>query len=225
MTSAFAYLRVSGRGQLDGDGFPRQQAAIDRYAASHGLQVARTFQEEGVSGTTELDNRPALSELLEALEAERVEVVIIEKLDRLARDLGVQEAIVADLRKRGITLISVHEPDLCSMDPTRVLMRQIIGAVAQYEKAMIVAKLKGARERIKAKHGRCEGTKPFGAFDGEAATLSRMVELRSAGHSLDTVASMLDAEGRKPRTGSRWYAASVGRILKRSTQNMQLGVS
>lgn len=225
MTSAFAYLCVSGRGQLEGDGFPRQQAAIDSYATAHGFQVAKTFHEEGVSGATELDNRPALSELLEALETERVEVVIIEKLDRLARDLGVQEAIIADLRKRGITLVSVHEPDLCSMDPTRVLMRQIIGAVAQYEKAMIVAKLKGARERMKAKQGRCEGIKPFGAFAGEADTLSRMVELRFAGHSLEAVAAMLDAEGRKPRTGARWYAASVGRILKRSAQNVHSGVN
>jgi DNA invertase Pin-like site-specific DNA recombinase len=184
------------------------------------LHVARTFQEEGVSGATELDNRPALSRLLEALEADKVEVVIIEKLDRLARDLGVQEAIIADLRKRGVTLISVHEPDLCSMDPTRVLMRQIIGAVAQYEKAMIVGKLKGARERMKARQGRCEGTKPFGAFDGESVTLSRMLYLRKAGHTLETVASMLDAEGCKPRTGSRWYAASVGRILKRSASGV-----
>jgi DNA invertase Pin-like site-specific DNA recombinase len=216
MTLAFAYLRVSGRGQLDGDGFPRQQASIGAYATAHGFQVARTFQEEGVSGTTELDNRPALSELLEALEADGVETVIIEKLDRLARDLGVQEAIIADLRKRGITLVSVHEPDLCSTDPTRVLMRQIIGAIAQYEKSMIVSKLKGARERMKTKQGRCEGVKPFGTFDGESVTLTRMLELRNAGHSLESVAAMLDTEGLKPRTGAHWFAASVGRILKRS---------
>jgi DNA invertase Pin-like site-specific DNA recombinase len=51
-----------------------------------------------------LDNRPALLELFEALAAEGIKVVLIEKLDRLARDLMVQENILADLNKRGFQL-------------------------------------------------------------------------------------------------------------------------
>jgi hypothetical protein len=53
----------------------------------------------------------------------------------LARDLMVQETIIADLRKYGFDLVSVAEPDLMANDPTRVLMRQLMGAVAQYGKA------------------------------------------------------------------------------------------
>jgi DNA invertase Pin-like site-specific DNA recombinase len=96
-------------------------------------------------------------------------------------------------------------------------MRQIIGAVAQYERAMIVAKLRAARERIKKQHGRCGGKHPFGSKGEESLTLARMRQLRGAGHSLESVAATLDAEGLKPRTGSRWFAASVARILKRAT--------
>ena len=128
MTKAYSYLRVSGAGQLEGDGFDRQTDTITKYAASAGLTIVQTFREEGVSGTKELDDRPALAELLAALEqSDDIRIVIIEKLDRLARDLMVQETIVADMQKRGYTLISAHEPDLCSTDPSRVLVRQISG--------------------------------------------------------------------------------------------------
>ena len=61
---AFAYLRVSGKGQVDGDGFPRQLAAIEAYAKANGLTLAKVFREQGISGTKELENRPALQALL-----------------------------------------------------------------------------------------------------------------------------------------------------------------
>ena len=60
MTKAFAYLRVSGKGQVDGDGFPRKLEAIKRYAKAHDVKIAGVFREEGVSGTKDLENRPAL---------------------------------------------------------------------------------------------------------------------------------------------------------------------
>src|SRR6202023_394641 len=106
-------------------------------------------REEGVTGSTESMERPAWSALMVALHADGVQTVIIEKLDRLARDLMVQEATIADLRKHGFTLISVAEPDLMATDATRVLMRQLMGAVGQYDKTQIVAKLRGARMRKK----------------------------------------------------------------------------
>jgi DNA invertase Pin-like site-specific DNA recombinase len=215
VTKAFAYLRVSGKGQIDGDGFNRQQAAIKAYAAALSIRIVKVFREEGVSGTTELENRPALMALLEALAANGTKLVLIEKLDRLARDLMVQETIIGDLRKRGFELVSVTEPDLLQHDPTRVLMRQIFGAIAQYEKAMIVAKLRGARERMKAKEGRCEGRKPYGTFEGEAEIIEHMKALRSSGLSYAAIAQKLNDEAVKPRTGDRWYDKTVNRILNR----------
>ena len=162
LMKAFAYLRVSGKGQIDGDGFPRQLEAIRTYAQAQGIRIVKVFREEGLSGATDLENRPALMALLEALAADGVKLVLIEKLDRLARDLMVQETIIADFRKKGFELISVMEPDLLQNDPTRILMRQIFGAIAQYEKNMIVAKLRGARQRMKDRTGQCEGRKGYG---------------------------------------------------------------
>jgi len=213
LTKAFGYLRVSGRGQIDGDGFERQELAIRAYAKAHDIRLVKVFREEGISGTHELADRPALLEMLEALAADGVKLVLIEKLDRIARDLLVQETIIGDLKKRGFELVSVMEPDLCSTDPSRVLMRQIFGAIAEYDRAMIVAKLRGARQRMKAKTGSCEGRKPYGFYDGESEPLQRLRALRQTGLSYDAIADVLNAEGLKPRSGAHWWGKTVNNIL------------
>ncbi len=213
MTNAFGYLRVSSKGQVEGDGFARQLEAIRSYAKGAGCRLVKVFREEGVSGTTDLENRPALMELFEALAANGTRLILIEKLDRLARDLMVQETIIGDLRKRGFELISVTEPDLLRRDPTRILMRQIFGAIAQYEKAMIVAKLRGARQRVKATHGRCEGRKPYGYYSDERPILDRMRKLRAGGTGFDRIADSLNSEGLKPRSGLRWWGKTINKIL------------
>jgi hypothetical protein len=87
------------------------------------------------------------------------------KLDCLARDLMIQEHIIADLQRRGINLISVAEPDLRSDDPSRKMMRQIMGAIAEYDKSMVVLKLRGARL-------------------GEAPVLATIQDMRAAGESV-----------------------------------------
>jgi DNA invertase Pin-like site-specific DNA recombinase len=215
MTKAFSYLRVSGRGQIEGDGFDRQTETITRYAVANGIEIAEVFREEGVSGTKELDDRPALAELFTALEENGIRTVLIEKLDRLARDLMVQETIIADMQRRGFTLISAHEPDLCSDDPSRKLMRQIMGAFSEYEKTMIVQKLRAARQRKKARTGRCEGSKPFGASEGHRPVIDRILSLRASGMAVDVIAETLNTEGHKSKTGGKWYGSSVRNVLLR----------
>src|SRR5947209_17711816 len=126
MTKAFAYLRVSGKGQVEGDGFTRQLKAIREYASVHGMKIVTVYREEGVSGTKESADRPAWSELMTALHSNGVRMVIIERLDRLARDLMVQETIIADLRKHGFELVSVAEPDLMTDDPPRIMLRPVM---------------------------------------------------------------------------------------------------
>ena len=185
MTKAHAYLRVSGKGQVEGDGFTRQLKAIREYAAAHDIRIVNVYREEGVSGTKESADRPAWSELMTALHSNGVRVVIIERLDRLARDLMVQETIIADLRKYGFELVSVAEPDLMANDPTRILVRQMMGAVAQYEKSQIVLKLRGARMRKRAKEGRCEGRKPYGFYEGEAVATGARESTPAEGMGFD----------------------------------------
>lgn len=214
MSGAYAYLRVSGRGQLDGDGFPRQLAAIKKHAAANGIKITRVFREEGVSGTRDLENRPALQDMLVALHSNGTKLVLVERLDRLARDLMIQESIIADMKRHGFEIVSVAEPDLCSDDPSRTLMRHVLGAFAQYERAIIVQKLRGARQRNRAKTGRCEGRKPYGVRPGEAEVVERMKALRAEGMAVDKIAAALNAASVKPRAGEQWYPTSVYRVLK-----------
>ena len=214
MTKAFGYLRVSGDSQIDGDGFPRQLAAIKAYAKHHDARIVKVFREEGVAGTKETMDRPAWVEMMTALHSNGVQTIIIEKLDRMARELMVQEATIAELGKQGFTLVSVQEPDLMSSDPARIAFRQMMGVFAQYDKSQIVLKLKAARMRKRAKEGRCEGRKPFGYYEKEQDAIERIKALARPGVSVRSIAAKLNAEGVPTRSGREWRDAVVGRILK-----------
>jgi DNA invertase Pin-like site-specific DNA recombinase len=215
MTKAFVYLRVSGRGQIEGDGFDRQLLACQKFARENDCEIAESFEERGVCGETELEDRPALSELFAALEENGIKTVIIERLDRLARDLMVQETIVADMQRHGYVLLSTCEPDLCSKDPSRVLVRQIFGAIAQYEKAMIVLKLRGARQRQRARLGKCEGRKSFGEKPEEAQTLEYITTWATNGVSARAIAEALNDGNYKTRSGKPWARRTVAKIVSR----------
>jgi DNA invertase Pin-like site-specific DNA recombinase len=219
---AFGYLRVSDPSQVEGDGLTRQELAIRKYADAHGLTIVGFYREEGISGM--LEDRPMLARLMVDLEqnGHGVRTVVIEKLDRLARDLMVQEAIVRDLLKQGFELVSTMEgPDLASADPTRKLIRQIMGAVAEYDRAMLVLKLRVARERKKIKTGRCEGRLPYGKDDKEQEVIKKVKLLRRdrkggfKGATLEHIATTLNAAGFTTRTGKAFTPTQIHNILKK----------
>ena len=89
---AISYLRVSGKGQVEGDGFERQRQSIARFAKAAKYEIVEEFRDEGVSGTKELDARPGLAALLDRIESNGVKVVIVERADRLARRPGTAPA-------------------------------------------------------------------------------------------------------------------------------------
>ena len=211
--AAFGYLRVSSEGQIEGDGFTRQRAAIEAYAKAHGIIIVRWFEERGVSGTTESNDRPAFQEMLVALLSNGTRTVLIERMDRIARDIVIQESILKDLIRRGFELISVSEPDLCSSDPYRSAMRQMLGVFAELDRKTIVLKLRAARNRKKAQSGRCEGRKPFGHYEGESLVLSHIRDLHLQGLNYEQSAKALNNEGIKTRSGGKWFPATIRRIL------------
>jgi DNA invertase Pin-like site-specific DNA recombinase len=220
---AVSYLRVSGKGQVDGDGFPRQRETIELFAKSAGFDLVGEYRDEGVSGTKDLDDREGLSDLLARIRSNGVRVVIVERADRLARDLIVGELILNQLRELGVKVVAADsgtELTAGDDDPTRTLIRQVLGAVSQFEKAVIVSKLKAARVRKRRAEGRCEGRKPFGFYEGEAETLEVIRKLRRKPRggerlSFAAIAERLNAEGRATRTGKPWAPETVRRIVAR----------
>jgi len=218
MKKVFAYIRVSDPSQIKRDGFARQLKAIKDYATSNKLQVVEVFREEGVSGT--IEHRPALARMLISLERNNhgVKAIIIEKLDRLARDLMVQEAIIRDFRKSGFEVISTTEgADLCSDDATRKLLRQMMRAIAEYEKTMVVMRLRIARERKKALTGKCEGTKRYDESPAGRSLIRKIVRMRSAPkhHRKMTyrqIADYLNEKGLLTLEGERWTLHRVAQV-------------
>jgi DNA invertase Pin-like site-specific DNA recombinase len=220
---AVSYLRVSGAGQIDGDGFTRQRASIAKRAKSLGMVIVDEYEDAGVSGTNEMDDRPGLSALLDRIDSNGVRVVLVENASRLARDLMVQEIILQELRKRGVQVIEAdggNDLTVGSNDPTATLIRQVLGAVSQFEKSVLVLKLRAARQRIKKTDGRCEGRKPFGSMPGESLIVEQIKSLRrkpvlGEQRSFKKIADYLNETGVPTRTGSPWSPSTVGQILSR----------
>ena len=91
------YTRVSTQEQVTGFGLEVQAKAIKDYAKANGLRLVRTFSDEGLSGSNGIEKRIGLARVREAAVNGEVKAVIIYRLDRLARDLGLQEMFMADM--------------------------------------------------------------------------------------------------------------------------------
>lgn len=213
---AVSYIRVSGKGQLSGDGLERQRHSIARFAKNNGFQIVNEYRDEGVSGTRELEDRPGLAAVLDRVETNGVRVVLVENASRVARDLLVSEVILGQFRKIGVRVLTSDGVDLtvADEDPTRTLIRQVLGAVSEFEKRILVLKLRAARERIRRRSGRCEGAKQYGASTAEATVVDRIKALRrkpakARAASFAKIAEQLNAEGFKNRAGRPWSARMV----------------
>lgn len=229
MKRAAGYIRVSTVGQAEhGGGLAEQRDRIAEYCAAQGVELVEVYEDAGVSGANGIEDREGLPELLADLKDGGFDGVVILRLDRLARDLMVQETIIGHLRGMGAEVVSIAEPDLCEDDPSRVLIRQIMGAIAQYEKGLIVARLAAGRKRKRgADGGYSGGFVPLGyqvAGEGQEARLAideaealvvrRIFADYLGGAPMREVAEALERDEVPTKTGrGRWASATVGNIL------------
>jgi len=220
-----AYLRVSTDRQAEeGWGLDVQDDAIRAYLKKHPeLKLVRVFRDEGHSGST-LD-RPALRELLAEAKERRFTKVLVAKLDRLARDLYVQLFIEKELLVHGVEVVSVSE-GFNGRDPAMVAFRQLLGVFAQLERSKITERLLSGRRKKLEGGGYAGGRPPMGlkakdhelVIDPEGAKVIRYIrKLRMARMSFEKIASRLNAEGIKTRSGSKWYASGIHRLLRCAT--------
>ncbi len=93
------YCRVSTGNQKEEKTIELQIKALREYAEKKGYELTEIFTDNGISGSKDLDNRPGLAEMFEYLESSPdVSGVLIFKLDRLARDLYIQEHLLRKLQ-------------------------------------------------------------------------------------------------------------------------------
>ena len=219
---AVAYLRVSTEDQNLGP--EAQRRAIEAWAVREGVTVAAWFEDHGVCGATELEDRPGLGAALADLRVRHAGVLAIAKRDRLARDVVVAGMIDRAVSRYGACVVAadgVGNGD----SPADGFMRTILDGAAQYERALIRARTRSA---LAVKRDRGEftgGEAPYGlasdaegklvACEVEQAIRAEARELRSAGVSLRGIVARLAERGVVSRAGKQLALTQVVRMLSR----------
>jgi DNA invertase Pin-like site-specific DNA recombinase len=225
-----AYIRVSSAHQAEAFGPEVQRAAITQWAKANGHKVV-AWHTDVISGASELRNRVGWCEAAALVKSGEAAGIVVARLDRLARDVMVQELLLRKLSDLGGIVLSTreNENELLngeSKDPSRKLVRVIMGAISEYDKESTVERLASGRQAKAARGGYAHGALPYGyrSVDGtltpipaEQCALTRMKELSALGKSTREIARLLDAEGYPTKRGAAWSSPVVARILRRAT--------
>ena len=201
----------------DKDSDKRQQVAIEGFAKANGFEIVDWYYDKAVRGSDAVTDRTGFSTMLEAITSDGVRTILIESPDRFARDLAVQLAGHDHLKRLGVRLIPASAPDHFIEDtPTAILVRQVLGAIAQFDKATLVAKLKAARDRKRARTGKCGGRRSHIEARPEVVALAQQLRRKRPKRgqmSLREIAAKLESAGHLNERGARYSAASVQHML------------
>jgi DNA invertase Pin-like site-specific DNA recombinase len=216
---AVAYYRTSSETNV-GEGkdtLRRQREAVAKYAKAAGYEIVAEYSDDGVKGADPVNERPGFAAMMERIAANGVRTIIVETASRFARDLIVQETGYRMLREAGVALIAADSPEAFLDDtPTAVMIRQILGAVSQFEKAMLVAKLRGARERKKRETGKCGGRQNYAERSPEMVALAKKLArypVNGRKRSLRDISAELAAKGFVSASGEPFHAAAIARMI------------
>jgi DNA invertase Pin-like site-specific DNA recombinase len=235
LMKAVAYLRTSSRTNVgkgkpgdnegarrnaveDKDSDKRQRAAIAAYAKAAGYVIVDEYYDKAVKGADPVGDRPAFADMLERLLSNGAKTIIVESPDRFARDLMVQLAGHDMLKAKGITLIAASSPQHFIEDtPTAVLVRQVLGAIAQFDKTTLVAKLAAARRRKRLATGmKVEGRKSHAEDRPAVVALARALRRKKpkgGQMSLRAIADELAARGHLNERGKPFNPNSIAAML------------
>jgi DNA invertase Pin-like site-specific DNA recombinase len=214
--AAFAYLRTSSSTNVgsDKDSDKRQRKAIEAFAKANGYAIVGWYYDAAVKGSDPVATRPGFAAMLEAIAGDGVRRILVESPDRFARDLTVQLTGHDHLKTLGVELIPTTAPDHFTEDtPTAVLVRQVLGAIHQFEKATLVAKLKAARDRKIAETGKCGGRKSYAEARPETVALAKRLKRELLRPSLRDISAALFAAGHYPASGKPYGAWAIASML------------
>lgn len=209
--ATYGYIRVSTDDQALG--LEAQRSAI---LAKHPDAVIEADQ--GVGGADPV--RPAFAKIVERLG--KGDTLVVVRRDRLARDTMLAAMFDREVEKRGARLVSLEGATTDANDPSSILLRRVLDAVAEFERAMIRARTRAALTAKKAQ-GRRVGSVPFGFSLGEGGRLvANLAEqeaiaaakrMRKRGKSLREIATALDRKGVRNKAGKPLAAQSVKQML------------
>jgi site-specific DNA recombinase len=217
-----AYCRVSTVAQTEGNGLSQQRASIASYAAMKSIEI-HDWMEDAATGTT--DDRPALEAIKEQIVAGEVARVIVDRMDRLGRSVGVCESVLEFFRAHRVEFVCVSQ-QFEEGTPWGDLQRVLMSAIAQYDRAMLLGRMRACKREAGNKGRFVGGGVPLGYRVGKPGVLEpdpatapvvrRIFELRDQmGYSYARIADQLYLENQVSATGKLWHASSVMYILKR----------
>lgn len=221
---AVSYRRVSGDGQIVGDGPKRQSKAIEDFAKAGGYKLVFDAFDKGVSGTTDLEDRDELPLLFDYIIENKIKVCIVENSSRLSRRLMVGEIILEKFKVLGCKVFEANSGmELTAegdTDETKVLVRQVLAAIAEFQKQMEVKKLAAARKRMREAKGKCEGRKRYGEEDEnerEVLGIARSLRRKPKFGKRKTwagIAEKLNELGYSNRSGGAWTGANIRSVVE-----------
>lgn len=232
---AIIYTRVSTQDQAEsGLGLEAQETECRKYAERFDWEVTNLFTDSGISGAADLDKRP---ELLNALaDLKRGDVLLVYKLDRLSRDVGLNAIIERELSRKGASLRSVSGEGTAADDDDlgALLQRRIVSMFAEYERKLTISRTKLALKAKRARGERTGGSIPFGynvQLNGETQvlipnpdeqeTISEIMNMRQDQVSFRKIVSSLND---KKAHGKKWHLATIQGIVKRHSVENYWGV-
>jgi len=220
MTRVFAYIRVSTTEQLDKGGYERQLQSVTKFCEQKGWTIFRVFEDQQ-SGGAAFESRRKLQECLDLCNnVTGVTAIVVERADRIARDMIEQEIFFRECAKRKVLVYSADSGEElveADADPTRKLIRRIIGALAEWEKDQIARKLLAGRRRKKLLTGKpCGGPEPY----SDRGAIDYIVSLRCKGmgyHKIAAHLNTLKCAYTPPGGGKFWFPATIKRIFDRES--------
>lgn len=226
------YARVSSEEQKQGHTMDSQLAELRQFAEANQWSIVETYADEAWSGAALA--RPALDRLRDDASKNRFDAVLINDVDRLARDVTHLGVIKKDLERSGIKVIFRKIPSENS--PTHNLLVNILGSFAEFERELILDRTRrGRRHKVEARQQFIGAIAPYGyryhppTNDNQAGELTKNVEeaavvrdiyawVDQEGLSARQVTDRLTASGIRPRKrGNRWGKSTVLRVLRSRT--------
>jgi DNA invertase Pin-like site-specific DNA recombinase len=139
------YLRVS----TDGQTTENQRRELEAVAARSGWEIVGFYEDAGISGAKGRDQRPGFDRLLKDATARKINMIAAWSVDRLGRSLQDLVGFLGELQAVGCNLY-LHQQALDTSTPSGRAMFQMCGVFAEFERAMIVDRVKSGLARAKA---------------------------------------------------------------------------
>ena len=191
-TRCALYARVSTADQTT----ENQLLELRQYAEARGWTTTE-YIDQGISGTKE--SRPTLDAMLTDAKRRRFDVVVVWRLDRLGRDLKHLVTVIDGLHHLGVAFVSLGEGIDCTT-PAGTLQLHILAALAQFERARIVERVRAGMARAR-KDGKRLGRRPHCITDDDLARVGHLSQ-RDAAKALQVPRSVLQ-RARVARKGPR----------------------